>query len=460
MELTAGDIATVTGGELLSGDRRTVATSFSFDTRTLEPGACFIAVRSHRDGHDFVADAFARGAAVAIVERAVPGLPASAAVVRVDDAFEALAALGRYAREQTPDVTVVAVTGSAGKTVTKDFAASAHRTRRVHASPGSFNNEIGLPLTLLTAPPGVEVVVVEMGARFPGNIADLCEIARPRVGIVTNVGWAHAEHLGGPAGVARVKGELVEALPESGVAILNADDRATGELAARTSATVLRVGAAPESDLRWADVRLDAELRAEFLLETPWGSSAVCLSARGAHQVANASLAAASALVNGVELHDVVAGLAEVTAVPGRMHLVHAEDGVVILDDAYNASPSSMEAALRGLQALPAAGRRIAVLGAMRELGSYSPLAHEHVGRVAGEVGVDVLIVVGDDASDLALGAGDAGVREVVRVPDAGAAIAAVRGLVVPGDAVLVKASRAVGLEVVVDALLDGGSPE
>ncbi|HZP30812.1 MAG TPA: UDP-N-acetylmuramoyl-tripeptide--D-alanyl-D-alanine ligase, partial [Acidimicrobiia bacterium] len=289
MNLTAAEIAEATGGQLVAGSEDALASSFVIDSRVLEPGGCFVALRAERDGHEFVADAFLRGAAVALVSRPVAtalpteGRGRAAAVVRVDDPLAALADLARAARERVlASAHVVGVTGSAGKTVTKDLTAAALRpARRVHASPGSYNNEAGLPLTLLSADPATDVVVAEMGARFAGNIAQLCEIARPTVGVVTHIGLAHAEHLGGREGVARVKGELLEALPGHGVAVLNADDEHSGPLVARTAARVLRAGTGPGADVRALDVVLDEELRPSFRLETPWGDAKVRLAVRG-----------------------------------------------------------------------------------------------------------------------------------------------------------------------------------
>src|SRR5690242_15854117 len=223
MELTVGEIAAATGGRVLAGDPGWPATSFTYDSRTLEPGACFFALQGDRDGHDFVHDAFTRGAVVAVVARDPrdPNRPGARALVQVDDPLPALGDLGRAARDRMSRATVVGVTGSAGKTSTKDLAQAALSRRfEVLASPASFNNESGLPLTLLAGTERTEVVVAEMGARFAGNIRDLCEIARPTVGVITHVGMAHAEHLGGRDGIARVKGELLDALPDDGVAIV------------------------------------------------------------------------------------------------------------------------------------------------------------------------------------------------------------------------------------------------
>ncbi|MGZ8764273.1 MAG: UDP-N-acetylmuramoyl-tripeptide--D-alanyl-D-alanine ligase [Acidimicrobiia bacterium] len=455
MDLTLTEIAAVTGGALHGGPADRVTNSFAFDSRRLEPGACFVALRDARDGHHYVADAFERGAHVALVER-IPDDAPSGALIVVPDALAALGHLGRWARTRLAGATVVGITGSAGKTATKDLTAAALASSlAVHASVGSFNNELGLPLTLLAAPMGTEVVVAEMGARFTGNVADLCEIARPDVGVVTNIGLAHAEHLGGRPGIARVKGELLVALPAAGVAVVNADDEATRELVSLTRARVLRVGARADADVRTRDVRLDAELRPHFVLETPWGTSEVALGVRGKHQVQNAAMAAAAALSLRVPLADVVSGLAEATTASWRMQLHRSPDGVIVLNDAYNASPTSVAAALESFAHLAPDGRRIFVFGEMLELGDQSATEHAHVGALAAETGVDVLVTVGSGARPAADAARERGLT-VVDAPDAAAALGAVREAARPGDAVLVKASRAMGLEVLADALVSG----
>ena len=462
MRLTAGEIAAATDGEIIAGAPDEVAGSFTIDSRTLETGGCFVALTAERDGHDFVPDAFARGATVAIVGRGF-GIGAgleSGTLVRVADPLTALGALGALARERLAGATVVGITGSAGKTATKDLVAAATSgSRRVTASPVSFNNEAGLPLTLLAADADTEIVVAEMGARFAGNIADLCAIARPGVGVITNVGLAHAGLLGGRAGVAAVKGELLEALPGDGVAILDAAAEHTPALARRTAARVLRVGLGAEiaADVRATDVVLDEQLRPSFQLVTPAGSVAVRLSVRGEHQVLNAAMAAAVALETGVPLNEIAAGLGQAESAPWRMELVQTPRGVAVLNDAYNASPTSTTAALRALARLPVTGRRMAVLGEMRELGAEADAAHSDMGRIAVECGVVVMVVVGREARAVGAGARAAarGSVEVVEVPDAAAALDAVARRAEPGDAVLVKASRAVGLERVAEALAD-----
>ncbi len=297
-----------------------------------------------------------------------------------------------------------------------------------------------------------------MGARAHGDIAALCAVARPTVGVITNIGLAHAGSLGGREGVAKAKGELLEALDAGGIAVLDAGDPATPGLARRTRARVVQVSAGPtatravDADVRATDVELDAELRPRFTLSSPWGSGEVALALRGAHQVVNASLAAAVALAHGVPFAAIASALAAVEPAPWRMEVARTADGLVVLDDAYNANPSSMAAALDALTRIDVPGRRLAVLGEMRELGELSVPEHEALGDLVGESAVDALVAVGPETAPLAARARAAGVA-VTEVADADAALDAVTGFVHDGDAVLVKASRAVGLELVAVAL-------
>lgn len=462
MKLTAATIADVTGGTVITGAPEATAASYTIDSRVAAAGACFFALRGDRDGHDFVEDAFERGASVAVVERPVRSRARTppGTLILVEEPLHALQAVGAHARARLPDAVVIGITGSAGKTATKDLTAAAFRgSRRVHASPGSYNNEAGLPLTLLGASEDTEVVVTEMGARLAGNIKELCDMARPSVGVITHVGMAHAEHLGGREEIARVKGELLEALPADGLAVLNAGCDATPGLIARTAARVLLVGHDAGADVRIEHVRLDDELRPSFALATPWGSAELELVMRGEHQVENAAMAATTALALDVPLPAVVAGLRDARTAAGRMEIVHTAAGVTLINDAYNSSPTSAAAAVRSLARLPVDGRRIAVLGAMLELGAHAESEHAALGALAAAAGIDLLIAVGGPATSMAAGARGAGRGrlEVRAVPDAAAATAVLSQEVHAGDGVLVKASRAVGLERVADDVVHGG---
>ena len=459
MEVTARELARLAGGELQDGSPDARVASWSIDSRTLEPDACFVALSATRDGHDFVDDAVARGASVVVVTRPVR-VSRPVAVVLVDEPLLALARLGTHARARLEPARVVGVTGSSGKTGTKDLLAAALRgAGRVHASPGSYNNEAGVPLTLLGAPAATDSVVLEMGARAAGDIATLCAIATPTAGVITNIGMAHAGPLGGRSGIARVKGELFEALPRDGVGVLDADDDASDGLAARTEARVLVVSAsgAARADVRARDVTLDAELCPTFTFDSAWGSATVRLSVHGDHQVVNALLAAAVALDAGIPPAIVAGALESVRPAVWRMEVLHADRGVVVLHDAYNANPSSTAAALRALAQIDTSGRRVAVLGEMLELGAHSEQEHARIGRMVADLGIDELVAVGAETGPLAAAArdGDVGVELVADAPAALDALLATLG---PGDAVLVKGSRAVGLEQVAHALASGAS--
>jgi UDP-N-acetylmuramoyl-tripeptide--D-alanyl-D-alanine ligase len=357
----------------------------------------------------------------------------SVPAVVVDDTSEALLALGSAARQRLI-AEVVGITGSVGKTSTKDLASAALSPgRRVTASERSFNNELGVPLTLANAPASTEVAVIEMGARGAGHIALLCRVAQPTIAVVTAVAAAHTQMFGTLDNIAAAKGELVEALPRDGTAILNADDPRVAAMASQTSARALFYSAgARDADLLALDTRLDDKLRPSFTARTPWGTARVQLEARGAHQVANALAALAVAGVCGVNLDEAAAGLARAQLSPWRMDLTELPNGALLLNDAYNANPASMKAALQSLASLRAS-RWIAVLGTMAELGDRSAEEHLAIARYAGELGIE-LVAVG--TADYGRQAAD-GIEEAIEV----------LGELGRGDAVLVKASRAAGLE-------------
>jgi UDP-N-acetylmuramoyl-tripeptide--D-alanyl-D-alanine ligase len=426
-------IAEVTGGSLVGDDVEAIGAIN--DSRAVVGGELFVALLWDRDGHDFIGDALRRGAAAYLTARE----PVGGTAVVVADTAAALLDLGRAARRRLPDQ-VIGVTGSVGKTSVKDLLAAALApTSRVAASAGSFNNEFGVPLTLLNARDDAEAVVVEMGARGPGHVALLCDVAAPTIAVVTRVAAAHTAVMGDLDAIARSKGELVEALPASGTAVLNAEDPRVAGMASRTSATVVRFGAG--GDVVAADVRLDDRLRPSFRLRTPAGDADVRLGVAGRHQVDNALAAAAAALATGASVDSVAAGLAEARLSPLRMALGRAASGAVVLNDAYNANPASMAAALRALAALPAR-RRLAFLGTMAELGERAAADHRDVAALAAELGVQVVAV-----AEPAYG--------VEVVPDVDAAAARARDLGVgEGDAVLVKASRVARLERLADALM------
>ncbi len=442
MELNAADLARRLGGTLNAQDGPVldglVVDGLAIDSRLVRPGQLFAALTAARDGHDFVPSAFAAGAAAALVERADPAWHGPSIVV--PSVRDALAELARVARERLPD-RVVGVTGSVGKTTTKDLLANvAGRGFATVASEKSFNNELGVPLTLANAPAGTEAAVIEMGARGAGHIRFLCELARPTVGVVTVVEGVHTEVMGTIEQIALAKRELVEHLPAGGAAVLNAADPNVAAMAAHTVAAVLTFGDGGE--VHATDVQVDDELRAAFTLHSPWGAVPVRLGVRGAHNVTNALAAAATGLWLGVGPDAVAEGLAEPPASPWRMELVRVPDGPTVLNDAYNAGPASMAAALQALGSLVVApgGRRVAVLGVMAELGPEGPDEHRRIAALATELDIEVLAV----GTDL-YGAGDV-------VGDADE-VAGALGKLGPDDAVLVKGSRVAGLERAAEAL-------
>jgi UDP-N-acetylmuramoyl-tripeptide--D-alanyl-D-alanine ligase len=404
----------------------------SIDSRTIRPGQLYVPIVSERDGHEFIPAALEAGAGAYLTTRA----PLGGTAIRVPDTAAALLRLGALARARVGGA--IGITGSVGKTTTKDLLAGClAATFRIGASERSFNNELGLPLTLLNAPDGARWVVLEMGVRRVGDIARLAAVARPDIGVVTRIDTAHVQYLGDLDGVARAKGELVTALPSCGLAVLNADDPRVRDMASLSASPVLTFGTGADAEVRAEDVRLDAELRARFALSSPWGRAPVRLALHGAHQVPNALGAAAAALWCGVPIEAVAAALGESEGSPLRMEVHHLPAGPVLVVDCFNAIPASAEAAVRSLAALPAR-RRLALLGLMAELGDRSASEHRRVARVAEELGIEV---VGYATRRY----GDAHVTGV----DEAVALLQTMG---PDDAVLIKGSRVARLEDVVHA--------
>jgi len=455
MHWTASEIADAVNGTLHGPD--TLIDSVTQDSREISPdrSCLFVALTAERDGHDFIPAAMEAGAAAVIAGRPTTA-PDNVAVIEVDDTYAALAALGSAARNRLDHATVIGVTGSVGKTTTKDFLASVLATSlRTHANTRSFNNEIGVPLTLIDAPDDAEAVVIEMGSRGPGHIADLCRIARPTIGVITTVGTAHTSEFGNVATVARAKAELVAALPANGLAVLNADVALVAEMANSTNAEVITFGlgasTGPSSTssptVRAENVELDDALVPTFDLVAPRGSIRVRLGARGIHLVGNALAAGAVGLHLGLTLEQVAAGLAAPVVSPMRMDLIKLAGGVTIVDDSYNANPISTEAAIRSLAALPAE-RRVAVLGVMAELGAESDIEHARMGALATDLGISV-IAVGAPA----YGGHDVAAMDEAAIDEAMAALASATDGLAPGTAVLVKGSRVAGLERLVECL-------
>lgn len=453
MEATKIDLITHwCGGELLAGDPGATATSVCTDSRSLKAGDLFIALHGATfDGHAFVAEAAARGALGAIVERTIDGLPPQFAVIQVGDTLHALQQIAMQYRRSMP-AQIVAVTGSNGKTSTKDLIAVILRERfQATKTEGNFNNHIGLPLTMLRLRAADRVGIFEIGMNHAGEIAALAALAQPDVGVITNIGIAHIEHLGSREAIAQEKGMLAEALPPSGTIVLNADDEFTPAIAARTNADVLRCGLAPDADIRAADLRQDFS-GMKFRLHAFGRSVDAQLPVPGEHMVLNATLAVGVGHVFGMSMEECAAGLLNVQLTKGRLEMKNVR-GIQIIDDSYNANPDSMKAALLTLAQMSTNGRRIAVLGRMGELGIESERGHRSVGQMASDLGIDCVISVGGEAEFIAEEAWRGGVEKVVRAADLDEAVKSLREMVHAGDLVLVKGSRSSKMERVVEGL-------
>jgi UDP-N-acetylmuramoyl-tripeptide--D-alanyl-D-alanine ligase len=457
--MTLAEIASVIDGEVDGDPTLTVLGPAFVDSRATVEGGLFVAVAGERvDGHDFAAAAVEAGAAAVLGER-----PTGAPTVVVADAVVALGRLARHVVDETRP-TVLALTGSQGKTGTKDYLAHVlEGFGQTVATLGNLNNEIGVPLTALRSTAHTTYLVAEMGARGTGHIRYLCEVAPPRVAAVINVGTAHLSEFGSREAIAGAKGEIVESLSESGVAVLNADDDLTAAMAARTTARVLTFG--QRGDVTWRRVELDDLGRPSFELGYDGAWLPVRLTQSGAHQVANAVAAAALAIAAGLPADVVADRLSGAMPVSRwRMEVHERSDGLLVVNDAYNANPASMAAAIDALVAIgDRRGRRtVAVLGEMLELGSTAGDAHREVGRLVAERGIDLLVTVGPVAGGIAEGAASVIGWSGTALSTAGRdeALDAVRENVAAADVVLVKASRGAALEHIADGLLDDGRHE
>ena len=503
IDLTVAQIADIVGGRLsgISPDEAAatrVTGTVEFDSRAVTPGGLFLALPGARsDGHDFAAAAVGAGAVAVLAARQVD-VPAiivepggahdpAASVLEHDTDGSGAAVLGALARLAAAvaaelvdgGLTIVGITGSSGKTSTKDLlAAVLAPLGEVVAPPGSFNNELGHPWTVLRATESTDYLVLEMSARHPGNIAALAEIAPPSIAVVLNVGTAHLGEFGSREAIAATKAELPQAVPSSGVVILNVDDTAVAAMADQTAARVVRVGRSTGADVWAGPVTLDELARPRFTLHTADGETDVALAVHGDHQVSNAMCAAAVALECGASLEQVAAALAAAGPVSKhRMAVATRDDGVTVINDAYNANPDSMRAGLKALAAIareagagtfpsqaggPPAGagkrRSWAVLGEMAELGDDAISEHDRIGRLAVRLDVSRLVVVGTGRSMSAMHHGavmeGSWGAEVAMVADADAALALLRSELRAGDVVLVKASNAAGLGALADALV------
>jgi UDP-N-acetylmuramoyl-tripeptide--D-alanyl-D-alanine ligase len=438
MRIPVAEAARATNARVI-GDASMNCLGVSYDSRSLVPGNLFVAVVAARDGHDFVSDAVRAGCSAVLVSREVPGCAVPQIVV--SDTATGLTDLGRWARAVLAarvDGRVVGITGSVGKTTTKDYIASALRTRfSVGASDKSLNNDQGMPVTLLNAPDDAEALVLEMGMRGFGEIARLAALARPDIGVVTRVGESHGERVGGIDGVARAKGELIEALPSSGIAVLNGDDPRVAAMGVLTDAPSVTYGFADIADLRVVDVDQRGTGGVAFRFVSRWGSGECVLPTPGMHMVSNAAAALLVAAVAGCDLDRVAEALGRTELSPMRM-AIHRAGGLTIIDDSYNASPTSVVAALDTMAAMPA-GRRVAVLGLMAEIADSGAM-HRAVAEHASRLGIEVVAVETD-------------LYGTQRIDNHDDVAAFVRALPVDST-VLFKASRVVGLDHVVRLVL------
>jgi UDP-N-acetylmuramoyl-tripeptide--D-alanyl-D-alanine ligase len=461
--MTLGEIAAAVDGVLHDADPATPVTgSVEYDSRRVGAGGLFLALPGeHVDGHDFAAAAVSQGAVAVLATR-----PVDAPHILVADSITALTALASSVARRLSAV-VVGITGSSGKTSTKDLLATVLQSAGPTIAPaGSANNELGHPHTVLQADDTTRFLVLEMGARGIGHIRHLCEIAPPAIGVVLNIGTAHLGEFGSREVIAQAKGELVEALPPAGTAVLNADDPLVLAMSSRTSAEVVTFGESRAADVRAGDVELDELGRPGFTLHAAGDSAPVQLRFVGAHQVSNALAAAAVALAAGLDVPAVATALSAATpASRWRMELTERPDGVLVINDAYNANPESMRAALKALAGLARSrqARSLAVLGPMAELGDAEQAEHDAIGRLAVRLDLSRVIAVGAAARPIQHGAALEGSwnGEAEWVPDVEAAIAALRAELRAGDVVLVKASRAASLERVALAIAedDAGGP-
>lgn len=468
ISMSLAEIATVVDGTLVDADPAAYVTgSVEFDSRRVGPGGLFAAFAgANVDGHDFAEQAVTSGAVAVLGTRAT-----AAPTIVVADTRVALGRLARAVVDRLPELTIVGITGSSGKTSTKDMVVALLSGQGPTVGPpGSFNNELGLPHTVLKVDASTRFLVLEMGSRGPGHLRYLCEIAPPRIAVEINVGVAHIGEFGSVDAIAAAKAELVEALPADGTAVLNADDPRVRAMAERTSATVVLAGEAADATVRAEEVVLDDRGRGAYTLSTPDGREPVQLRVSGRHQVGNSALAAAVAWVAGRggragtasaagrggragaaasaaggPTSAIAAALSGFTPTSSRrMDVFDRPDGITVIDDSYNANPASTIAALHALVATGAGRRRLAVLGFMAELGDREREGHAEVGRVAAELGVDRLVVVGASAApihDGAVAVPNWGGESVV-VSDQDAAVAWLRASLRPGDVVLVKGSR------------------
>lgn len=459
--MTAAEIAEAAGARLLweGGDPTSRIHLVSTDTRTIEKGALFVALKGPRnDAHDFLDQAVERGAAALLVSRVPPGemeraKKTGAAVLRARSTLRAMTRLAGHQRRLFAHP-VVAVTGSTGKTLVKDFTAAVlGRKGTVTASQGSYNNEIGVPLTILSVKPGTRFMVLEMGSRGRDHLKSLCSFALPDVGVITNIGWTHLRFFRTRDNLARAKAELLQGLPQGGWAVINADDDYADFLRKASPAPVVTFGCSRKADVRAEKINIDQFGKAVFTLRTKGGDSVeVAVPLPGRHNVENALAAAAVGEIMGIGIDDIAIGIGKAKLTGWRMEMITKPEEITIINDAYNANPVSMRSALRAFGDISRNKRAIAVLGDMGELGPVSEKAHREVGKMAVNY-TDILITVGRKARKTAQAARESGLPKgsVFATNDVDKAAEILRVIIEPGDVILIKGSRFLGLERLVD---------
>ena len=458
---TTEDIVSASGGELLCGEVSAVFEGVSIDSRNISPKDLFVAVRGARhDGHGFIPEVVASGVKGIVVDRRKVGAEEIASFrkqgiscMAVADTVRALGDLAAFHRRRF-HIPVVAITGSNGKTSTKEMTALV-LGRKYHTlkTIGNLNNEFGVPLTLLRLDASHEAAVVEMGMNHPGEIRRLSEICQPDYGMITNIAPAHLEGLGTLEDVMAAKGELIENIKETGAVVLNGDDPCGLRLGASAHRRVVYFGQSKDADIRGIDIE-NKGFGTQFTLVLPDRSIKVEIPAPGRFMVSNALAAAAAGFLTGVSVEDIRSGIKAFAPVSRRMNVRKSRQGVFIIDDSYNANPGSMEAAIKTLVTLKGPQKGVLAAGDMRELGADSERLHEDIGRIAAEAGVDMLFLTGEYAAAVKKGANKQGMTDdrivVGEKPDL---VERLRGILEPGDWVLVKGSRSVGMETVAQML-------
>jgi len=449
LPFTVGDVARVTAGELLTGNASRVVKGISLDSRHVRPGDLFIALRGERvDGHNFVSEALDRGAAAALIQRQIP-LQEKATILKVKDCQRALLDLSAWYRRRFSAV-AVGITGSTGKTTTKEMVAAVlGQSFRVHKSKGNYNTEIGIPLTIFALRPEQEIAVLEMGMRGLGQIRHLSQVAAPQIGVITNIGLTHLELLQTTENIARAKGELLEELPATGTAILNGDDMRLRRLGQNFSGQVLFYGLGEENDFRVLQVRSHGKRGISFTARTPGGVGEMELPLPGRHNAINALAALAVGHCFGMSLSDMARGLKGLQPSTMRLAISSTLAGVTIINDAYNANPTSMESGLLTLMEMKGLGRTVAVLGDMLELGPVAATAHREVGEMAARLGVDLLLTIGNWREEILAGAQGMGMSQgnCRAFGNKKELVIFLQKWLQPADTVLIKASRGMQLE-------------